>query len=312
MNSDRGAVSRAWYLSAFRIIIAFWAKRHYFLSMTNPLLRALPADERIITTADGAKLSTAAIGSGPPVVLAHGFGLNMHCWNVMADDLVERGFKVIAFDQRGHGRSGIGEQGVGSRQMVDDYLAVLDAYEVEGGILVGHSMGGFLAIRAMIEEQAAIARHLNGCVLMATFAGDVNRKNLQNRVQIPMIQSGIMGKMIRKDATASFFARSVLGDDKDSQMMEAFTHVFRQSDLKPLVPILTAFVKESRYSQLDDISLPCRIVVGEKDKTTPPFHTDQLHAGIKGSTLRRVPGKGHMLNWEAPEVLVDEIVALAN
>ena len=280
--------------------------------MTNPLLRALPADERIITTADGAKLSTAAIGSGPPVVLAHGFGLNMHCWNVMADDLVERGFKVIAFDQRGHGRSGIGEQGVGSRQMVDDYLAVLDAYEVEGGILVGHSMGGFLAIRAMIEEQAAIARHLNGCVLMATFAGDVNRKNLQNRVQIPMIQSGIMGKMIRKDATASFFARSVLGDDKDSQMMEAFTDVFRQSDLKPLVPILTAFVKESRYSQLDDISLPCRIVVGEKDKTTPPFHTDQLHAGIKGSTLRRVPAKGHMLNWEAPEVLVDEIVALAN
>jgi len=280
--------------------------------MTNPLLRALPADERIITTADGAKLSTAAIGSGPPVVLAHGFGLNMHCWNVMADDLVERGFKVIAFDQRGHGRSGIGEQGVGSRQMVDDYLAVLDAYEVEGGILVGHSMGGFLAIRAMIEEQAAIARHLNGCLLMATFAGDVNRKNLQNRVQIPMIQSGIMGKMIRKDATASFFARSVLGDDKDSQMMEAFTDVFRQSDLKPLVPILTAFVKESRYSQLDDISLPCRIVVGENDKTTPPFHTDQLHAGIKGSTLRRVPGKGHMLNWEAPEVLVDEIVALTN
>ena len=280
--------------------------------MSNVFERLLPADEHIVTTKDGAQLSTAVMGSGTPVVLAHGFGLNMHCWNVMAEDLVNRGFKVIAFDQRGHGRSGVGEEGVGSRQMVADYLAVLDAYEVEGGILVGHSMGGFLAIRAMIEEQAAIARHLNGCLLMATFAGDVNRKNLQNRVQIPMIQSGIMGKMIRKDATASFFARSVLGDDKDSQMMEAFTDVFRQSDLKPLVPILTAFVKESRYSQLDDISLPCRIVVGEKDKTTPPFHTDQLHAGIKGSTLRRVPGKGHMLNWEAPEVLVDEIVALAN
>ena len=280
--------------------------------MTNVFARPLSADERIIATADGAQLCTATIGSGPPVVLAHGFGLNMHCWNVMAEDLVERGFTVIAFDQRGHGRSGIGDQGVGSRQMVEDYLAVLDAYQVEGGILVGHSMGGFLAIRAMIEEQAAMDRHLRGCLLMATFAGDVNRKNLQNRVQIPMIQSGIMGKMVQRDATAAFFAKSVLGEDKDRQMMEAFTKAFRQSDLKQLVPILTAFVKESRYSQLDDISLPCRIVVGEKDKTTPPFHTDQLHAGIAGSTLRRVPGKGHMLNWEAAEILVDEIVALAD
>ncbi|MGA1747947.1 MAG: alpha/beta fold hydrolase, partial [Ilumatobacteraceae bacterium] len=136
--------------------------------MTNVLVRPLPADEHIVMTADGAQLSTASMGSGTPVVLAHGFGLNMHGWNVMAEDLVERGFKVIAFDQRGHGRSGIGDQGVGSRQMVDDYLAVLDAYEVDGGILVGHSMGGFLAIRAMIEEQAAMDRHLRGCLLMAT------------------------------------------------------------------------------------------------------------------------------------------------
>jgi pimeloyl-ACP methyl ester carboxylesterase len=51
--------------------------------------------------------------------------------------------------------------------------------------------------------------------------------------------------------------------------------------------------------------------VGEKDKTTPPFHTDWLHEGIKGSTLRRIPRRGPMLNWEAPEILVEEIVALA-
>jgi len=47
--------------------------------MTNVFARPLPADERIVTTTDGAQLSTATIGSGTPVVLAHGFGLNMHC-----------------------------------------------------------------------------------------------------------------------------------------------------------------------------------------------------------------------------------------
>ena len=279
--------------------------------MANDFRRPLSAVERVITTDDGTQLSTVSMGSGTPVVLAHGFALDMHGWNVIAEDLVRRGFRVIAFDQRGHGRSDIGSQGVGSRQMVDDYLAVLRAYDVTGGILVGHSMGGFLAIRALVEQPTAMARHLRGCVLMATFAGDVNRKNIQNRIQIPMIQSGLMGRMIRNDATAAFFAKSVMGDEKFPEMMEAFIEIFRKTDLQPLVPILTSFLKEDRYSQLGNITLPCRIVVGEKDKTTPPFHTDWLHKGIKGSTLRRIPRRGHMLNWEAPEILVEEIVALA-
>lgn len=279
--------------------------------MTIDYQRPLAAPERIVTSNDGTRLSTVSMGSGTPVVLAHGFGLDMHCWNVIADDLVSKGFKVIAFDQRGHGRTNVGSEGVGSRQMVDDYLAVLRAYDVSGGILVGHSMGGFLAIRALIERPTEMARHLRGCVLMATFAGDVNRKNLQNRIQIPMIQSGLMSKLIRSDATAAFFAKSVIGDEKHPAMMDAFTASFRKSNLKQLVPILTAFVKEDRYDQLGNVSMPCRIVVGEKDKTTPPFHTDWLHEGIKGSTLKRIPKMGHMLNWESPEILVGEITALA-
>ena len=274
-------------------------------------MRPLAASERIVLTDDGTRLSTVSMGAGTPVVLAHGFAVDMHCWNVMAEQLVTRGFKVIAFDQRGHGRSTVGTLGIGSRQMVDDYLAVFRAYDVSGGILVGHSMGGFLAIRALIDQPTAMARHLRGCLLMATFAGDVNRKNLQNRIQIPMIRSGLMSRVIRSDAVAQSLARSLLGDDKDGDMTEAFVDAFRKTDLRQLVPILTAFVEENRYGMLESISLKCRIVVGEHDKTTPPFHTDWLHEGIKGSSLRRVPRKGHMLNWEAPEVLVEEIVSLA-
>lgn len=279
--------------------------------MTNVFMRPLAASERIVLTDDGTRLSTVSMGAGTPVVLAHGFAVDMHCWNVMAEQLVTRGFKVIAFDQRGHGRSTVGTLGIGSRQMVDDYLAVFRAYDVSGGILVGHSMGGFLAIRALIDQPTAMARHLRGCLLMATFAGDVNRKNLQNRIQIPMIRSGLMSRVIRSDAVAQSLARSLLGDDKDGDMTEAFVDAFRKTDLRQLVPILTAFVEENRYGMLESISLKCRIVVGEHDKTTPPFHTDWLHEGIKGSSLRRVPRKGHMLNWEAPEVLVEEIVSLA-
>lgn len=279
--------------------------------MTIDYARTLAGDERVITSGDGTTISTVSMGVGTPVVLAHGYAVDRNCWNVVADELVRRGYRVIAFDQRGHGRSSIGSEGIGSRQMVDDYLAVLRAYDVRDGVLVGHSMGGFLAIRALVEHPTEMAQHLRGCLLMATFAGDVNRKNLQNRIQIPLIQLGILGRLIRSRAIARGFAKSLLGDVKDPGMIEAFIDVFSATDLKSLVPILRAFVTESRYAQLGAVSVPCTIVVGTDDKTTPPFHTDDLHAGIKGSKLVRVPGKGHMLNWEAPAVLVDEISALA-
>ncbi len=280
--------------------------------MTVDYAKPLTAVERVITTGDGTKISTITMGSGTPVVLAHGYAVDMHCWNLIAEELVARGYQVIAFDQRGHGRSTIGAQGLGSRQMVDDYLAVLREYDVRNGVLVGHSMGGFIAIRALVEQSEAMASHLRGCLLMATFAGDVNRKNLQNKIQIPMIKSGVMGKLINNRFVAMNLAKTLLGDVKDLGMMNAFVDVFRKSDLKSLVPILTAFVEEDRYAQLDKVSLPCTIIVGTSDKTTPPFHTDDLHAGIKNSKLVRVPTKGHMLNWEAPFALVDEIIALAS
>ena len=280
--------------------------------MSIDFARPLAATERVITTSDGTKISTVSLGSGTPVVLAHGYAVDMHCWNLVAEDLVGRGYQVIAFDQRGHGRSTIGANGIGSKQMVDDYLAVLREYDVRNGVLVGHSMGGFIAIRALVEQSAAMSAHLRGCLLMATFAGDVNRKNLQNRVQIPLIKSGIMSKLIRNRGVAMNLAKTLLGDVKDLGMMNAFVDTFRQSDLKSLVPILTAFVEEDRYAQLDKVSLPCTIIVGTSDKTTPPFHTDDLHAGIKNSKLVRVPTKGHMLNWEAPQALITEIIALAS
>ncbi|MFM8361421.1 MAG: alpha/beta fold hydrolase [Haliscomenobacter sp.] len=281
------------------------------MAHTNIYARPLVGEEKVITTFDGADIHTIAAGSGIPIVLAHGYASDMHCWNLVAESLVARNYKVIAFDQRGHGRSTIGSDGIGSRQMASDYLAVLSAYEVEGGVLVGHSMGGFVAIRALIEESADMADYLRGCLLLATFAGDVNRRNLQNRVQIALIRSGWMDVLIRNHSIALALAKSLLGDEKNPDMMNVFVEVFKQSNLKSLLPILNAFVKENRYSKLSEISVPCTIMVGEKDKTTPPFHTDYLHRGIQRSRLVRVPTKGHMLNWEAPEILVEEIARLA-
>jgi pimeloyl-ACP methyl ester carboxylesterase len=276
-------------------------------------LAPVTGTEVIVERPDGTRILSTVSGSGTKgdVVLAHGYAIDRHCWNIIASELAGMGFRVVTFDKRGHGKTNIGRDGIGSAQMAGDYVAVLERHDVRNGVMVGHSMGGFVLINALIDHAEMMSKHLKGAVLMATFAGDVNRKNPQNKLQIPLIRSGIMGRLINSDRFATSMAKTLLGDDKRPEFVAPFVKTFREQDLRGLMPILEAFVRENRYADLSRISMKCTIVVGDKDKTTPPFHTEWLHNGIVGSKLRSVAGKGHMLNWEAPEALIEEITALA-
>lgn len=277
------------------------------IDYTQPLV----GDVRTVSSPDGAQLHTVSLGSGGrTVLLAHGYGSNAASWNLVAPAMAARGFRVIAFDQRGHGRSTIGSSGVGTEPMASDYGSILEAYDAGDAIVVGHSMGGFLAIAFLVESTAG-AERVGAFLAMATFAGDVNRDNLQNRMQIPLIQTGVLLQLLRVGAIGRAFTRTLVGDDFRPAMATAFVDAFLGQPHRPLVPILRAFVHEDRYGELGQLDLPCSIVVGSEDATTPPFHTADLHAGIGGSRLVTLDGKGHLLNWEAPEAIVDEVVQLA-
>lgn len=259
---------------------------------------------------DGTVIRAVTAGEGPTVVFAHGIYCSVLEWSVVWDQLLERGFRVIAFDQRGHGKSTIGSDGISSESMAGDYLAVLENYDVRNGILLAHSMGGFLAIAAILDVPG-VAERLNGLILMSTFAGDVLRGAPQNKAQIPMIKSGAMVKIAENDTTGMLFARSLCGDNPSPAMCEAFLDMFRTTDHQPLIPVLEAFSKEDRGDRLAKITIPTIVLCGEKDGTTPPRQSQRLADGIPGAQLRWVPGAGHMLNWEAPDAIVSAIQDLS-
>lgn len=259
---------------------------------------------------DGTVIRAVTAGEGPTVVFAHGIYCSVLEWSVVWDQLLERGFRVIAFDQRGHGRSTIGSDGISTESMAGDYLAVLENYDVREGILLAHSMGGFLAIAAVVDVPG-VAERLNGLILMSTFAGDVLRGAPQNKAQIPLIKSGAMVKIAANDTTGMLFARSLCGDNPSPAMCEAFLDMFRTTDHQPLVPVLEAFSKEDRGERLGEISIPTIVLCGEKDGTTPPRHSQRLADGIPDAQLRWVPGAGHMLNWEAPDEMLAAIQDLS-
>ena len=259
---------------------------------------------------DGTRIRVVTAGEGPTVVLAHGIYMSVIEWSVLWDMLLARGYRVVAFDQRGHGESTIGADGISTLSMAGDYLAVLEAVDARDAVLLAHSMGGFLAVAAVLDVPG-VAERLRGLILMSTFAGDVLKGAPQNKAQIPLIKSGLLPAMAGNDTVGTLFGAGLCGDDVSPAMVQVFLETFRQADHRPLVPILEAFGAEDRGDRLGEITVPTIVLCGSKDQTTPPWQSERLAAGIPGAQGWWVPRAGHMLNWEAPDAIVEAVAELS-
>ena len=262
--------------------------------------------ETFIEGHDGVKLRTIVGGEGPTVVLAHGFAGNLEGWNMVFNELIKSGFRVIAFDQRGHHKSTIGKDGVSSKAMANDYKTILEHFDVKDGILVGHSMGGFLSIKFMLDYPEIAQNRLHGTLLMSTLAGDLSRDNAQNKTQIMMVKKGWLETIMANESLATLFQSTFIGTPYKSIIQTALQSS-KSQNLVILTPILEALVDENYYPQLSKIKTPCVVMLGTADKSTPSFHSADLIKGIKNSRLVKIEGKGHLLNWEAHLKIVEEI-----
>jgi pimeloyl-ACP methyl ester carboxylesterase len=190
--------------------------------------------------------------------------------------------------------------------MAADDAAVLEHFEVRDGVLVGHSTGGFIAIRALVEHPE-LAGRLRGLVLCASWAGRILDGAPQNWLQIPLLQTGVMQQLMRTRTGRVLIGASMGGKHPSPAMIEVGSDMFLQQDHGPLLPILRACMREDRYPRLAEIAVPTVVMVGSADRTTPPSHARRLAAGVPGARLVTVPDAGHILNWEAPDALVDVI-----
>jgi pimeloyl-ACP methyl ester carboxylesterase len=243
-------------------------------------------------------------------VLAHGIALTLGEWNLVTDLLRADGYRVLAFDARGHGQSTIGAQGISAPVMAADLTAVLVATSTTDAILVGHSMGGFLALEAVLEVPGMRER-LAGLVLVATFAGDILDGAPQNRAEAPILRSRLLPRLGANPTIGTLFAASFFGPTPSPAMLTAFLHMVLGHDHEPLLPLLEAFTSEDLLARLPQVDLPTVIVCGSADRTTPPRDSRRMAAAIPGARSVWVPGAGHMLPWEAPTAIQDAVASVA-
>src|SRR5918995_7029040 len=119
-----------------------------------------------VTTSDGTQIYYKDWGSGPPVVFSHGWPLSADSWESQMFFLASQGYRCIAHDRRGHGRSSQPWDGNDMDTYADDLAALLDALDLRGAVLVGHSTGGG-------EVARYIGRHGTGRVAKAVLVNGI-------------------------------------------------------------------------------------------------------------------------------------------
>lgn len=266
------------------------------------LFHGTPGEVQWIERPDGTRLKTQVAGSGLPVVLAHGYALTSLTWNLVAERLLARGHRVISFDQRGHGDSSLGVEGINSAAMAADYRAVTEHYDVRDGVLVGHSMGTFLALKYLLDHADHAQARYVGAVLAAPTHGltaddpvAMVRSFLAKQPAVGMLASHpVYGKLALQDA---FGAPS-------PSLVEVMASEIAAANYARISPAVDMLLTEDLGGFLGEISMPVSVIAGSKDRTLPPDQARFIAANLLHGDLVWLEGYGHMLNWEA----VGEIV----
>lgn len=266
-----------------------------------------------ITTRDNVELYVKEWGSGRPVVLIHGWPLSADSWDDVAVPLAEAGFRTIAYDRRGFGRSDQPWDGYDYNTFADDLAAVLEATNAQDAALVGFSMGGGEVARYM-------SRHGGKNVTQAALIGAVvpyllktpdNPKGADEAVFEQIIE-GI--KQDRAKFFAGFFKQffgvGVLSSPVSDETIEWARSVAMQASLKATLACVTAFGTTDFRGDLSAFRVPTLIIHGTDDAIVPIDATAREAAkGIAQAQLIEYRGGPHGLFATHKQQLTSDLLA---
>jgi len=237
-------------------------------------------------------------GSGPPVLLIHGFPLNRKMWRSQAMALVATGFQVITPDLRGFGQSSVGEEDQagssgGMDLLADDLVALLDHLEVEEVIVAGMSMGGYVLLNLLARYPERVGA---ACFLVTRADPDDQTARDKRDHLIAEVESG------NPVAVADGFIKVLFAEEtygRKPELVDEVHNWLAATDPAGLLLGLRA-IRDRVDSRplLSELTLPVLVVGAVNDQAIPPDRSGELAATIPGAQLRLIEKAGHMANLE--------------
>jgi len=252
-----------------------------------------------ITTKDGTELYYKEWGTGPVVTFSHGWPLSSDAWNGQMLFLAQNGYRVVAHDRRGHGRSSQPSMGNDMNGYADDLAAVIEALDLRDATLVGHSTGGG-------EVARYIGRHGTSRVSKAVLVAAVPPLMLQtpaNPEGLPMkvfddLRAGLAAdpSQFYKELATPFYGANMPGAKVSQGMLDQFWLWSMQSGLKNAFESIKAFSETDFTEDLKKFDIPTLVLHGEDDQIVPVKDSAVKSAKlIRGAQVKYYPGAPHGL-----------------
>ena len=257
------------------------------------------SDVTTIMTKDGTQIYFKDWGTGQPVVFSHGWPLSADAWEDQMLFLGEHGYRVIAHDRRGHGRSSQPWTGNDLDTYADDLAALVSALDLRDAVHVGHSTGGG-------EVARYIARHGTQRVAKAVLIGAIPPLMLRTAANpggLPIdVFDGIRASVLAdrsqffKDLSAPFYGANRPGSKVSQGLRDSFWLQGMQAGFKGVFDCIKAFSETDQTDDLKKLNVPTLFIHGDDDQIVPIAAS--AHAAVKlapRARLKVYPGAPHGL-----------------
>ena len=266
-----------------------------------------------LDAADGTKLFYKDWGSGPPVVLVHGWPLDADMWEYQAPVLAAAGFRVVAYDRRGFGRSEQPWAGYEYNTLADDLAAVIGGLKLHDASLVGFSMGGGEIARYM-------SRHGGAGVAKAVLVSAVTPYMLKTADNPEGVDRGVFTAMIdglRKDRpnfianfSKGFFGVGMLSSPVSSDLVQWSGNLAMLASPKATVDCVTAFGETDFRPDMAHFHVPTLVIHGDADQTVPLDASGKRTAAmIQGAHFDVYEGAPHAIPFTHEDRLTQDLLA---
>jgi non-heme chloroperoxidase len=266
-----------------------------------------------ITTKDGTELYYKDWGQGPVVTFSHGWPLSADAWDGQMLFLAQRGFRVVAHDRRGHGRSSQASSGNNMDGYADDLGAVLEALDLREATLVGHSTGGGEVARYIGRHGT---KHVAKAVLMSAVP-PIMLQSAANPEGLPLavfdeLRSGLFKDRAQfyRDLAPKFYGANRPGAKVSQGILDQFWLWSMQAGLKNAYESIRAFSETDFTADLKQFDIPTLVMHGEDDQIVPVKDAARKSAKlIKGAQEIYYPGAPHGLTATLQEQVNADLLA---
>jgi 3-oxoadipate enol-lactonase len=249
-----------------------------------------------ITRVRGIEMAYDEVGSGPPVVLLHGYPFNRSMWSEQVAAL-SANYRVITPDLRGHGETTVTDEPATMDEMAQDVAALLDKLGIERVTLGGLSMGGYVTLafyrRFPLRVRALILADTRPQA--DTLEARRNREEQAKKILNEGMQS-IADDFLKKVLTPATLSERPEITERVREM------ILKTNPQGAAAALRGMAVRHDQTDFLEEIFAPTLILVGSEDQLTPPKDAELMKREIRGSRLEIIEGASHLSNLERPEV----------